>query len=72
MSMVFESIPLDGLRKTHLEQLMFYIELQEQEGIYYGNFEQFQKRHDDLKMLIGWAVEYVNGDGIKFPKRIKS
>jgi len=37
------------LRLTHLEQLEYYIQEYEDSGIYYGNKEQFMKRHNDLK-----------------------
>ena len=40
------------LRLTHLEQLEFYIRKNEDDGIYYGNKEQFTKRHNDLKEWI--------------------
>lgn len=41
--------PLNKLRLTHLEQLELYIQSHEESGYYYGNKEQFMKRHNDLK-----------------------
>jgi hypothetical protein len=52
MAIVLESLPLKGLRKTHLWQLLTYIEAREEEGWYSGNREQFEKRHQDLKRWI--------------------
>lgn len=36
------------LRITHLEQLEFYIDSFSENGFYYGNKEQFTKRHNEL------------------------
>lgn len=71
MSTVFESLDLTGLRRTHLEQLLWYINEQEREGAYYGNYEQFMNRHKELKDWIGNAVEYAKTDGVVFPKKRK-
>lgn len=40
------------LRLTHLEQLEMYINSWEDMSYYYGNKEQFIKRHNDLKEWI--------------------
>lgn len=40
------------LRLTHLEQLEMYINSFSEYGFYYGNKEQFMKRHNDLKKLV--------------------
>jgi hypothetical protein len=37
------------LRHTHYEQLLTYFEDVESSGWYYGNKEQFIKRHNELK-----------------------
>ena len=37
------------LRHTHYEQLLSYFEDVESSGWYYGNKEQFIKRHNELK-----------------------
>ena len=72
MTILFESLPLNGIRTTHLEQLLWYIELQERTGTYYGNYEQFMKRQGELIELIGWAISYSKEEGVKLPKRIKN
>lgn len=68
MATVFESIPLAGLRKAHLEQLLWYVEQQEHVGTYYGNYNQFINRQDDLINLLTWAIEYANSEGVILPK----
>ena len=40
------------LTKTELEQLLSYVEDREREGWYYGNKEQFEKRHANIKKEI--------------------
>ena len=72
MAIIFESIPLNGLRKTHLEQLLWNLEQQELTGVYYGNYEQFMKRQEELIELVTWACEYANNEGVKFPKAIRA
>jgi hypothetical protein len=37
------------LRPSHYEQLLSYIDDVESNGWYYGNKEQFEKRHTELK-----------------------
>jgi hypothetical protein len=36
------------LRTTHFDQLISYAESAEREGWYYGNEDQFQKRHKEI------------------------
>ena len=40
------------IRLTHLEQLEAYIESYDTFGYYWGNKQQFIKRHNDLKQLV--------------------
>lgn len=40
------------IKLTHLEQLEMYIDSYSDSGFYYGNKEQFIKRHNDLKQWI--------------------
>ena len=71
MATIFESISLKGLRKTHLEQLLSYVEARDQEGWYYGNKEQWEARHHDIKNWLQSAVDYANSEGVKMPKKDK-
>jgi len=69
MATVFESIPLNGLRRTHLEQLLAYVNNTEREGWYYGPKKQFLKRHQELKAWLEDAVEYATSDRVVLPKK---
>ena len=68
MATIFESLSLNGLRKSHLEQLLSYIENRDREKWYYGNKDQFEKRHQEILNWITNAVNYANQEGIKLPK----
>jgi hypothetical protein len=69
MAIVFETLSLAGLRKTHLEQLLSYIQQRDIDGWYYGNKKQFEARHQDLLRWISMAVYYANEEGIVFPRK---
>jgi len=49
-------VSVRGLRMTHFEQLLSYIDWAEIDGTYYGNKPQFDKRHLELKE---WAEGLV-------------
>ena len=36
------------LRKTHWEQLLWYITLADQQDTYYGNWAQFERRYTEI------------------------
>jgi len=65
MSTIIDSIPIDGLRKAHLLQLAEYIYQRDIEGWYYGNREQFEKRHKDLLKLADYLCEIYENNDIK-------
>lgn len=67
MSTLFSSMELTGLRKAHLQQLLSYVEEREREGWYFGNREQFEKRHNELKEWLKAAVEYAYSEGVVMP-----
>ena len=71
MSIVFDSIPLNGLRKSHLEQLLWNLNHIDRIGDYYGNSEQFKMRQLELIELITWVRNYAYEDGVVLPKKIK-
>lgn len=68
METVFESISLKGLRKTHLRQLLSYIDAAEDDGWYFGNRDEFEKRHEEIRKWLLDAVEYAYSEGVVFPK----
>jgi len=61
MAYVVDGIPLAGLRKAHLRQLASYIRSRDTEGWYYGQRDQFEKRHADLLKMAEW-LDGVAGD----------
>jgi len=71
MAIVFESLSLEGMRATHLRQLLSYLETAEEEGWYYGNKEQFVKRHGELKQWLSGAVDYAISPGVVMPVKKK-
>ena len=40
---------VNKLRQTHINQLLNYCIDNEREGSYYGNKEQYEKRHQEIK-----------------------
>lgn len=46
-----------NLRSTHFEQLLFYINHVEEEGIYYGRQDYYEQRHADLKEWVEGIVD---------------
>lgn len=67
MSTMFACIPMDGLRKAHLRQLLSYITERDESGWYVGDKEQFEKRHAEIKWWIEDAVEYAYSEGVVMP-----
>jgi hypothetical protein len=58
-----KQVNITGLRATHFEQLLNYLDHRDNMygPWYHGNKEQFEKRHDDLKRWIaGILVEEFN------------
>jgi hypothetical protein len=51
MANVYDSIDIKGFRKAHINQLRSYIHGRDIEGWYYGNREQFENRHEELKKM---------------------
>jgi len=58
---------MKNLRLTHLEQLELYIDSYDDSGFYYGNKEQFLKRHEDLKQWVSDAqTKLLDGKKITY------
>ena len=69
MASVFSEVPIKGLRKAHFHQLMSYIIQRERDGWwYYGNKEQFNKRHAEIKTWVQGIIDVVNEHGVIIPK----
>lgn len=52
-----KTISIHGLRHTHFQQLMAYLDHCEEEGWYYGQKEYFEKRHKELRL---WLEDILN------------
>jgi len=68
MATEFDCLPLKGLKKNHLRQLLSYLEQAEEDEWYYGNREQFERRHAELKRWLEDAVQYAYQDGVRLPR----
>lgn len=68
MAIVIDSLPIHGMRVTDFDQLLFYIELAERDGCYYGNKEQFTKRHNRIKDCVEFWVNRLHDEGVRIPK----
>jgi hypothetical protein len=71
VAIVFDSIDICGLRKTHFNQLLSYIEDAESLGWYYGNKKQFNQRHDDLCKWLEGIIDHAGRDSVIIPKKLK-
>lgn len=47
------------LKKTELEQLLYYCEVRDRETWYYGNKEQFEKRHFEIMTQLERVLEEI-------------
>jgi len=64
MATQIDSIPIVGMRKTHLKQLSAYIRMRDRDPWYYGNKKQFEKRHKDLLTLADYLDELADDEDI--------
>uniref|UniRef100_A0A6M3JE78 Uncharacterized protein n=1 Tax=viral metagenome TaxID=1070528 RepID=A0A6M3JE78_9ZZZZ len=69
MAIVIDSVSIKGLRKTHFSQLLAYMECWDIHGGYYGNKEQFQKRHDEIGKWVSEILYTLSEDGVVIPKK---
>ena len=68
MATVFDSVSIEGLRITHFEQLLSYID---NNDTYYGNRAQFSKRHKELRAWVVGILDQAKKEGIIIPKKSK-
>lgn len=59
MAYVLDSVGIKGLRKTHFEQLLWYIERNQETYHHYGNKEQFLKRQEALSEWLQNIIEHI-------------
>ena len=70
MAYVLDSVGIKGLRKTHFEQLLWYIGLNEiqETSCYYGNKAQFLKRQEALSEWLQNIIEHIETTDAVIPK----
>ena len=66
MAHTVDSISIVGLRRAHLRQLSHYIWARDHDGWYYGNREQFEKRHADLLEFAARLDEIADDPDVRF------
>jgi len=69
MATVFNEVEICGLRVTHFEQLLAYVEDRDRSSWYYGNKKQFEQRHEDLREWVEAIINYANNEGVVIPKK---
>jgi len=55
--MIFDYADIRGMRMSHFKQLLALIEMRDRSGWYYGNREQFEKRHKELKEWVEGIID---------------
>lgn len=68
MAYTLDSVSIRGMRATHFEQLMSYLEWAEESGVYYGNKKQFDQRHEFLKEWLQFLIDEARDPYNKIPK----
>lgn len=53
---------IHGLRRTHFEQMLAYLEVRDRSEWYYGNRMQFEVRHEQLRTWLEVIIETLEGD----------
>lgn len=69
MATIVDRLPINGMRKTHLKQLAYYIRKRNREGWYYGRRDQFNKRHKDLLEFAKLLETIVADNNIKISQK---
>lgn len=70
MATVFDVVGIKGLRLTHFNQLLSYIEHnQRDDGYYYGNKEQFLKRENELSEWLQDIIDHASSNDVVIPKK---
>lgn len=69
MAYVLDSVGIKGLRKTHFEQLLWYIERNQETCYHYSNKEQFLKRQEALSEWLQNIIEHIETADAIIPKK---
>ena len=69
MAYTMNEVDIRGLRATHFEQIQSYIGWAEEQGIYYGNKKQFDKRHAEIKEWIDDIAKQARDSDCRIDKK---
>jgi hypothetical protein len=69
MVFVTNVLPVAGMRKTHFQQLLAYIDWAEERGVYYGQKKHFDARHQDLKEWVEDVLDMLETTDTKIVSR---
>lgn len=68
MANQLDEVNIRGLRATHFEQIAWYIHNAENEGCYYGNKAQYEKRQREIKQWIANLISMARDENNIIPK----
>lgn len=68
MACVIESLGINGMKKTEFQQLASYVRWAEERGVYYGNKEQFDKRHKRIVEWMDGVIELLADSNVRIAK----
>lgn len=71
MANTLDSISIRGLRHTHFAQLLELLLENKENGEYYGNKEQYWKRHDELEIWVKNIYLQSLEPNNKIPAKVK-
>lgn len=69
MATTLDMVSIKGLRATHFEQIMSAVMDREEEGVYYGNKEQYYKRHDEIKEWLDALITMARDPDYRIPAK---
>jgi hypothetical protein len=68
MATTMSMVSIEGLRATHFEQIMAAVLDNEGRGYYYGNREQYYKRHDEIIEWLDGLIGMARDPDYRIPK----
>ena len=68
MTLISEALSIEGMKKTEFQQLASYVRWAEERGVYYGNKEQFEKRHKRIVEWMDGVIELLADSNVRIAK----
>jgi hypothetical protein len=68
MATTLDMVSIKGMRATHFEQIMCAVMDRELEGVYCGNKEQYNKRHEEIKEWLDALITMARDNNYRIPK----